>query len=119
MTMNSRGTRADEVDDLFERALPVIHSTLENYYRLTEREARDAERDLLVWFHRFARRSGVSQTAVRSLRLSLLLAACQYGRSFQLWKATKSEGDQKLASALAREPRELATELAARLDGEF
>ena len=119
MTMNNRGTRADEVDDLFERALPVIHSTLESYYRLTEREARDAERDLLVWFHRFARRSGVEQTAVRSLRLALLLAACQYGRSFQLWKSGRSETDQKLASALAREPRELASELAARFDGDF
>jgi len=112
-------TRADEVDDLFERVLPVIRSTLEGYYRLTEREARDGEQDLYVWFHRFVRRSGLPNRPVRSLRLSLLSAACQYGRSFQLWKHGGTELDESLGRALAREPKELASELAARLDGEF
>jgi hypothetical protein len=111
-------TRADEVDDLFERALPVIHSTLESYYRMTEREARDAEHDLYVWFHRFTRRSGLAETPVRSMRLSLLLAACQYGRSFQLWKHGGEDLDESLGRALAREPQELASELISRLDGE-
>lgn len=115
--MNIR-TRSDEVDDLFQRALPVIHSTLESYYRMTEREAREAEQDLFVWFHRFSRRSGMSETPVRSLRLSLLLAACQYGRSFQLWKHGTEDLDESLGRALAREPQELASELAARLDGD-
>jgi len=117
VTIKNR-TRADEVDDLFERALPVIHSTLESYYRLTEREARSAEQDLYVWFHRYARRSGLTDTPIRSLRLSLLLAACQYGRSFQLWKHGGTELDESLGRALAREPQELASELAARMDGE-
>jgi hypothetical protein len=113
-----RRTRVDEVDELFERALPVIHSTLAGYYRLNEHEARDAEQDLYVWFHRFTRRTGQVKTPVRSMRLSLLLAACQYGRSFQLWKSDAGEPDDGLARALAREPKELASELAARLDGE-
>jgi hypothetical protein len=114
----SRQTRAEEVNDLFERALPVIHSTLEGYYRLSQREARDAEHDLFVWFHRYARRIGNAQTPVHSMRLSLLLAACQYGRSLQLWKQEGVAPDESLARALEREPRDLASELVARLDRE-
>lgn len=115
--MNSQ-TRAEEVNDLFERALPVIHSTLEGYYRLSQREARDAEHDLFVWFHRYSRRIGNAQTPVRSMRLSLLLAACQYGRSLQLWKREGTATDESLTRALEREPRDLASELVARLDRE-
>jgi hypothetical protein len=115
--MNYRA-RFDEVDDLFERALPVIHSTLEDDYRMTEREVRDAEQDLRAWFHRFSRRSGVAETPVRSLRLSLLLAVCQYGRSFQLWKHGGENLDASLERVLAREPQELASELVTRLDGD-
>jgi hypothetical protein len=111
-----RQTRADEVNDLFERALPVIHSTLEGFYRLNQREARDAEHDLFVWFHRFARRIGNVQVPVRSMKLSLLLAACQYGRSLQLWKQEGAGRDESLARALEREPRDLASELVSRLD---
>ncbi len=51
------------------------------------------------------------------LRLSLLVAACQYGRSFQMWKQEGTAPDENLAEALAREPRELACELVARLEG--
>lgn len=115
--MNYRA-RFDEVDDLFERALSVIHSTLEGDYRMTEREARDAERDLRAWFHRFSRRSGAAETPVRSMRLALLFATCQYGRSFQLWKHGGESVDENLERVLAREPQELASELVARLDRE-
>ena len=66
-------TRAEEVNDLFERALPVIHSTLEGYYRLSQREARDAEHDLFVWFHRYARRVGNAEVPVRSMKLSRVI----------------------------------------------
>ncbi|HEV8232651.1 MAG TPA: hypothetical protein VGQ75_09915 [Thermoanaerobaculia bacterium] len=111
-------TRADDVNDLYERALPVIHSTLETDYRMTEREARDAEHDLYVWFHRFARRSGLTAAPVGSLRLPLLVAACQYGRSFQLWKHGGENLDDTLGRVLAREPQELASELVARMDRE-
>lgn len=113
-----RQTRAEEVNDLFERALPVIHSTLEGFYRLDQREARDAEHDLFVWFHRFARRIGNVQVPVRSMKLSLLLAACQYGRSLQLWKQEGAGRDESLARALEREPSDLASELVSRLDRE-
>lgn len=113
-----RQTRVEEVNDLFERALPVIHSTLEGFYRLNQREARDAEHDLFVWFHRFARRIGNVQIPVRSMKLSLLLAACQYGRSLQLWKQEGAGRDESLARALEREPRDLASELVTRLDRE-
>lgn len=106
------------MNDLYQRALPVIHSTLETDYRMTEREARDAEHDLYVWFHRFSRRSGLAATPVSSLRLPLLVAACQYGRSFQLWKHGGEDLDESLGRVLAREPQELASELVALMDRE-
>jgi hypothetical protein len=112
----NRQTRGEEVDDLLERALPVIHSTFESHYRLSEKEAQEAEQELAMWFHRFSRRSGIAQTPVRSLTLSLFLAACQYGRSLQIWKHEGGQTDESLARALAREPGDLASELAARLE---
>ena len=48
----------------------------------------------------------------KMLRLSLLSAACQYGRSFQLWKlGGKRSLDEGLNDVLAREPEEFATDL--------
>ena len=113
--MNTR-TRDAEVDDLLKRAMPVIHSAFQGYYRLSEKEAREAEGELSMWFHRFARRSGIAETPVRSLTLSLFLAACQYGRSLQIWKSEGQDADENLARALAREPGDLASELAERLE---
>ncbi len=113
--MNTR-TRDAEVDDLLKRAMPVIHSAFQGYYRLSEKEAREAEGELSMWFHRFARRNGIDQTPVRSLTLSLFLAACQYGRSLQIWKSEGQEADENLAGAVEREPGDLASELAERLE---
>ncbi len=64
---------------VFRDALSVIHAALVDRYQLSEREARGAEEDLLVWFRRLARRPGIGDTPVRVLRASLLSAACQYG----------------------------------------
>lgn len=107
----------DEVNAVFERVLPVIRSTLKSYYHLTDRDALEGERNLHVWFHRFARRSGVAQGSVRSLRLSLLVAACQYGRT-QGAKQTSGPPEESFVRALAREPEDLASELAAGLDAD-
>ena len=53
------------------------------------------------------------------LRLSLLSAACQYGRSFQLWKlGGKPSPDNSLNDVLAREPEEVATDLDLRIGKE-
>jgi hypothetical protein len=112
----NRRTRDAEVDDLLKRAMPVIHSAFQGYYRLSEKEAGEAEGELSMWFHRYARRSGIAQAPVRSLTLSLFLAACQYGRSLQIWKHEGQEADENLARALAREPGDLASELAERLE---
>ena len=55
----------------------------------------------------------------KMLRLSLLSAACQYGRSFQLWKlGGKPSTDASLNEVLAREPEEFATDLDARTEEE-
>ena len=48
--------------------------------------------------------------------LSLLVAACQYARSFQTWKHENAPIDEALARALSREPGDLASELAERLE---
>ena len=111
--MNTR-TRDAEVDELLKRARPVIHSAFQGYYRLSEKESREAEGELSMWFHRYARRSGIAQAPVRSLTLSLFLAACQYGRSLQIWKSEGQDADENLARALAREPGDHASELADR-----
>ena len=110
---------ADEVQSVFDRALEVIHSALVSYYRLSEEEARGAEEDLLMWFHRLGRRGGSGHMAAKMLRLSLLSAACQYGRSFQLWKLGGSaSADSELNDLLAREPEEVAMDLERRLGTE-
>jgi len=107
----------DDVQSVFAGSLSVIHSTLVSDYRLTEEEARGAEEDLLVWFQRLSRRSG--HMPERMLRISLLSATCQYGRSFQLWKlGGATSDDSALNELLAREPDEVATELERKFEGE-
>ena len=111
--------RADEVGSVFASTLTVIHSALVSYYRLTDEEARGAEEDLYVWFQRLARRGGAGQTSPKLLRISLLSAACQYGRSFQLWKLGGEQSpDHDLNDLLAREPDEVAGDLDRRFDEE-
>jgi hypothetical protein len=111
--------RPDEVESVFSRALDVIHSALVSYYRLTEEEARGAEEDLFIWFQRLSRRGGAGQMPVKLLRISLLSAACQYGRSFQLWKlGGEQSADSKLNDILAREPDDVASDLDRRFEEE-
>jgi hypothetical protein len=111
--------RPDEVDSVFSRTLEVIHSALVSYYRLSEDEARGAEEDLYIWFQRLSRRGGAGQMPVKLLRVSLLSAACQYGRSFQLWKLGGEQSpDQELANMLAREPDDVASDLDRRFEEE-
>lgn len=112
--------RADEVDSVFRRTLPTIHSALISSYRLSEAEATEAGRDLEVWFHRLARRGSAGQVPPKSLRVSLLAAACQYGRSFQIWKLRGSPSrDKSLNDVLSREPQDMASDLAHGFDEEF
>lgn len=97
---------------MFSLTLDVIHSALVSYYRLNEDEARGAEEDLYVWFQRLARRGGAGQMPAKLLRISLLSAACQYGRSFQLWKlGGEQSADASLNDVLSREPDEVAGDL--------
>lgn len=101
----------DEIQAVFNRTLDVIHDALVSYYRLTEEEALGAEEDLLIWFQRLARRGG-GQMPAKLLRISLLSAACQYGRSFQLWKLGGDRSpDNDLNEILSREPDEVANDL--------
>ena len=116
---NPSSRRSDDIQSVFSLSLDVIHSALVSYYRLTEEEARGAEEDLYIWFQRLARRGGAGQMPPKLLRISLLSAACQYGRSFQLWKLGGEESaDRELAALLAREPDEVAGDLDRHFDGE-
>jgi hypothetical protein len=116
---NPSSRRPDEVESVFGRALDVIHSALVSYYRLTEEEARGAEEDLFIWFQRLSRRGGAGQMPVKLLRVSLLSAACQYGRSFQLWKlGGEQSADRDLNDILSREPDEVASDLDRRSEEE-
>ena len=104
--------RPDEIESVFSLTLGVIHSALVSYYRLSEDEATGAEEDLYVWFQRLARRGGAGQMPPKLLRISLLSAACQYGRSFQMWKLGGGRStDLELDQHLSREPDEVANDL--------
>ena len=108
----------EEVQAVFDRARDVIHEALVSYYRLSEEEARGAEEDLLTWLQRLSRRGGAGQIPVKLLRLSLLSAACQYGRSFQLWKLGGAQSpDEQLNDMLTREPDDVANDLERRFQG--
>jgi hypothetical protein len=112
-------SRTDEVDAVFQRTSGVIHYALVSYYRLTDEESRNAEKDLYVWFHRLARRGGAGQMPVKVLRISLLSAACQYGRSFQIWKLGGApSADDQFNRLLQREPSDVAGDLEQRFDKE-
>jgi hypothetical protein len=111
--------REVEAQAVYDRTLGVIHTTLIEYYKLSKEEAVEAETDLRVWFLRLVRRGGSVQMPVKALRVSLLSAACQYGRSFQIWKlGGQPSQDDRLNQVLSREPQDLATDLARRLDEE-
>lgn len=111
--------RDEEAREVFARLQGVIRTTLLSYYRLTVEETVGAEEDLLVWFVRLAKRGGAPQMSGRALRLSLLSAACQYGRSLQMWKlGGQASPDESLNRVLTREPDELATDLQGQLDEE-
>jgi hypothetical protein len=115
----SSSRRPDEIESVFAMTLDVIHSALVSYYRLNDEEARGAEDDLLVWFQRLARRGGAGQMPPKLLRISLLSAACQYGRSFQLWKlGGEQSADKSLNELLSREPDDVAGDLDRRFERE-
>jgi hypothetical protein len=111
--------RDEEAREAFARLQEVIHSTLSTYYRLSAEETAGAVEDLLVWFLRLVRRGGGPQTPLKVLRLTLLSAACQYGRSLQMWKLDgQPSPDEALNRVLSREPEEFAMDLQTHLDEE-
>src|SRR5262249_6197320 len=104
-----------DLESVFVRNLEAVRSTLRTYYRLTEDEVRGAEEDLHVWFRRLARRQTPPPATV--LQIALLSAACQYGRSFQLWKLRGGPSpDSGLNDVLARQPEDLARDIQQRFD---
>ncbi len=114
---NTSPVRDEEAREVFARLQSVIRTTLLTYYRLSPEETSGAEEDLLVWFLRLTKRGGGPQMPAKALRLSLLSAACQYGRSLQMWKlGGRPSGDEGLNRVLSREPEDLAMDLQTRFD---
>jgi hypothetical protein len=112
--------RDDEAREVFARLQAVVRTTLLSHYRLTLEEIAGAEEDLLVWFLRLAKRGGGPQMHAKALRLALLSAACQYGRSLQMWKlGGLPSPDDGLNRVLSREPEDLAMDLQSRMDEEL
>ena len=110
----------EEARGVFLRLQSVVSTTLSSYYRLNAEETRGAEEDLLVWFLRLSRRGGGPQMSPKALRLALLSATCQYGRSLQMWKlGGKPAADDDLNRILSREPEEFAMDLHSLIDEEF
>ena len=61
------------------------------------------------------RQSGEPEASAEALRVGLLIAACQYAQSTQLWRLRgKSSGDSHLDALLARDAREVAADIARR-----
>jgi hypothetical protein len=111
-------TDNDETEGIFDHSIELIRSTLLSHYRLTEEEARGAEEDLRAWFQRLVRR-GATPPSMRILEVALISAACQYGRSLQLWKLRgKPSQDEKLNALLARQPDDVARDIRQRFDSE-
>jgi hypothetical protein len=111
--------RDDEAREVFARLEAVVRTTLLCHYRLTLEETEGAEEDLLVWFLRLAKRGGGPEMQAKALRLALLSATCQYGRSLQMWKlGGKLSSDDGLNRVLSREPEDLAMDLQSRLEEE-
>ena len=108
----------DETGAIFDRSVELIRSTLVSHYRLTDEEARGAEEDLRVWFQRLLRR-GTSPPTESVLEVALISAACQYGRSLQLWKLQgQPSPDDKLNALLARQPDDVARDVRQRFETE-
>ena len=115
-----RPSSADSVEmlSIFDRSIELIRWTLRSYYRLTEAESAGAEEDLRAWFQRLVRR-GTSPPSSQILEVALISAACQYGRSLQLWNLHgQPSRDESLNVLLARQPDDVARDVRQRFDSE-
>jgi hypothetical protein len=106
-------TRA-EATSVFDRALPLIETTLRREFRLPREHARAVEEDIGLWFSRFALRPGSGKAEV--LRTQLFYATCAAGRRYWQWRLGGAPVvDHQVRRALAREPEEMAKELEEKL----
>lgn len=104
--------RDEEIFSVLSATLPLIHETLVSHYRFIEEEAEAFEDTLCVWFHRVARRSGMSGLKVDELRQQLVFVAFKYARAFQIAKFRGVEPIQEeFTLALATPPEELVVQV--------
>ena len=104
----------EEANSVFVRALPLIETTLRRDFRLPREHARALEKDIGLWFSRFALRPGSGKADV--LRMQLFCAMCEAGRRYWQWRLGGAPVvDHQVRRALAREPQEMAKELEKRL----
>ena len=104
----------DKAASMFGRALPLIETTLRREFRLPREHARAVEEEISMWFSRFTLRPGSGRA--ETLRVELFSATCQAGRKYWKWRLGGAlVADARIRRALAREPGEMAKELAAKL----
>lgn len=96
-----------EITAVFRETLPLIHIALVSHYLLSEQEAEEMEKDLLLWFRRFCYRPGPNP---RENRPFLLVACCQFAREYQKYLVGSGvrTSDEKLTRILDREAAEVA-----------
>ena len=103
--------RLKEAEQVFGRALPLIHSALLHQYGLPRAEAREIEECLRQWFQAFVRRPGSPLTA-DLLKPHLFSMACHAGHVY--WSGKPPEETPKEGSvrrSLSLGPQRIAVEL--------
>ena len=96
-----------QIDEVFQETLGLIHIALVSHYQLTETEATELEKDLFVWYRRFCFRPG---STPRENRPYLLVACCQFAREYQKYLVGTGvrDSDDRLQKLLDREPSDVA-----------
>src|SRR5262245_582863 len=106
----------NQVRDVFQETLGLIHIALVAHYGLHDSEATELEKDLYIWFSRFCTRPG-SRSPQQS-RPFLLVACCQFAREYQNYVIGTGvrETDERLRELLNREPADVARDFSRSLE---
>jgi hypothetical protein len=103
--------RLKEAEQVFGRALPLIHAALLQQYGLPRTEAREIEECLREWFQAFVRRPGSPLTA-DLLKPHLFSMACHAGHVYWSGKpADETPKEGSVRRSLSLGPQRIAIEL--------
>lgn len=111
-----RNPTEDQIREVFQDTLGLIHIALVAHYGLHETEAVELEKDLYLWFSRFCARPG--SRSPKGSRSFLLVACCQFAREYQNYVVGTGAraSDERLRTILEREPVDVARDFARSLE---